>query len=600
MGLISLIKPNHKMDTFKKLSYPVGACALVLVSTCSVAADYPPISPPQSMSVEQKIAGAARWLNSITVDVTRKNTAIPAQLPRFVDDNWQDYWAYLAKNNSVYQSYRNMNDTRSCVVNNRNDATIERVITHNGAEVYDASVWQIALSLALSQTNPSFSANDRYKAQLALRSYEQLLTDDNPTYFNTYRAYESPKNFQYGVNGVGMASAFYSYIRRFMAPTWADNPDPLNNCNMQWPEWSAVTGEEVWAMLIGPLQTSYLAQPNDNQWIWNSRIDYLSIPAITPLMAMQDPTTGALYRNVVLPDNSNSGEKFSISLENNFSAYAGLKMLQKALQLRENAFAAGAATAVANGQRGVSLQSTQQELANVDKLIGGLEDFFTNKSGKAAVWNKEGGYFVSSLDKQNGAYAMHASNGDNSEFAVDVQTWGATVLIDYPGLAQKVEQVYGTDMFGRMWSAMREKGGYQENGQLLGVGYGTQDPSQPYYQMSGEWTLGAINAAFAIASYTRSNSTASEVIDDARTMLKGIDDRIATVYPDNSKRLGYLYSNKRALIPFGWYSNAMPSTASTGWALMVNSCFDPFVLGGAMDRKDVCAAVVDRASVTRE
>jgi len=43
--------------------------------------------------------------------------------------------------------------------------------------------------------------------------------------------------------------------------SWGGNRDPLNTgktgCTMNWPDYQAVTGEQVWAALIGPLQTMY-------------------------------------------------------------------------------------------------------------------------------------------------------------------------------------------------------------------------------------------------------------------------------------------------------------------------------------------------------
>ena len=44
----------------------------------------------------------------------------------------------------------------------------------------------------------------------------------------------------------------------------------------------------------------------------------------------------------------------------------------------------------------------------------------------------------------------------------------------------------------------------------------------------------------------------------------------------------YLYASKRYKIPFGWYANPLPSTASTGWVIMVADKYDPFVYGGGL------------------
>ena len=43
----------------------------------------------------------------------------------------------------------------------------------------------------------------------------------------------------------------------------------------------------------------------------------------------------------------------------------------------------------------------------------------------------------------------------------------------------------------------------------------------------------------------------------------------------------YLYASRRYLIPFGWYANPIPSTASTAWIVMVADDFDPLGYGGS-------------------
>jgi len=54
--------------------------------------------------------------------------------------------------------------------------------------------------------------------------------------------------------------------------------------------------------------------------------------------------------------------------------------------------------------------------------------------------------------------------------------------------------------------------------------------------------------------------------------------------------IALLYANKRVWIPFGWFANAMPATASSGWAVMVYKCYNPFILGGG-NMSDACAKV---------
>jgi len=40
------------------------------------------------------------------------------------------------------------------------------------------------------------------------------------------------------------------------------------------------------------------------------------------------------------------------------------------------------------------------------------------------------------------------------------------------------------------------------------------------------------------------------------------------------------YANKRYFIPFGWYANPLPSTASVGWAVFTDKNYNPYYFGG--------------------
>jgi phosphoribosylamine--glycine ligase len=37
----------------------------------------------------------------------------------------------------------------------------------------------------------------------------------------------------------------------------------------------------------------------------------------------------------------------------------------------------------------------------------------------------------------------------------------------------------------------------------------------------------------------------------------------------------YLYANRRAMVPFGWYANPLPSTCATAWRVMLTRNFNP-------------------------
>jgi hypothetical protein len=83
--------------------------------------------------------------------------------------------------------------------------------------------------------------------------------------------------------------------------------------------------------------------------------------------------------------------------------------------------------------------------------------------------------------------------------------------------------------------------------------------------------------------------------EDEAALLEGVqtlrfDRYMGTAFPGKPADYGnlivqpskpYLYASKRYQIPFGWYANPLPSTASTGWMIMVADDYDPFAYGGS-------------------
>ena len=113
--------------------------------------------------------------------------------------------------------------------------------------------------------------------------------------------------------------------------------------------------------------------------------------------------------------------------------------------------------------------------------------------------------------------------------------------------------------------------------------------------MSAEWTAGAINAVRNMMSfYGAASPYAASLKQDEAAMLKAlgalrIDRYASTDFPgkpaDYTKLVSlktkpYLYASRRYHIPFGWYANPLPSTASTAWIVMIADNYDPFGIGG--------------------
>lgn len=528
------------------------------------AADYPTYTPAMNISAEAQVPMEAAWLHSMAM-TTQYNTIT---IPKSFDA--RDYWKYLVANNSSYQTYREAHDTHDCRVIPGNEATIERSLQNTGLDIYDGAIWQMSLALAAKYQPLAYKQD--------VDNYQNFLVNgiaDKEIAFQSYRAEGG-----YTYNGrYNYLSGQKAYLLKFISPVYAYNYDAVNGCMMNWPEWSAVTGEEAWAVLIGPVQSIYLLNDGNNNPNWSADTqadNYLQLgkEALGAIQKMQAPS-GGVYRNVAMPDQP---QDLDISLENNFSLYAGLTMLEQALKQRDHVLSLTASKDV--------LQSDKDDLQTIATIKNRMVKFFAGLGG-VPVYDRDGKYFYASVN---------GNVPNTKDFAVDVQTWGATVIATNPELLQAMNDSYGPDvMFAMLQNAVTKSGYYDSHNQLLGVGYTAQKASDDFYVMSGEWTLGAVNAAIVLADYYHADADKSSLlISEAKMMLKGLRQETSSLQGSDTSptsRLSYLYANKRVLIPFGWYANKSPSTASTGWSLMVNSCFNPLELGGGK-HQGVCKEVL--------
>jgi hypothetical protein len=98
----------------------------------------------------------------------------------------------------------------------------------------------------------------------------------------------------------------------------------------------------------------------------------------------------------------------------------------------------------------------------------------------------------------------------------------------------------------------------------------------------------------ASINYADARQYERELLEDERTMLQGVQalrlDRYAvTEFPGKPEHYSdlitgptkpYLYASRRYRIPFGWYANPIPSTASTAWVILIADEYDPFGYAG--------------------
>ncbi len=558
----------------KQLALSIIACAISTYTFANTPIkattdSYPSYTSADNIPAASQIPMEALWLH---LNASHTGGVV---IPKSFDTS--GYWPFMAANNQNYKTYLKTADNGSCIIpsDHSNDATLERAMQQQGLDIYDGAVWQIALATALKY-NPVLYSED-------IEEYKNFLTNGLASGFQSYSAFKG-----YTYNGIPMPSAKNAYLLKFVSPTWDGNYDSINDCKMQWPEWSAVTGEEAWAVLIGPVQSIYLMNDGANNPNWSSVSqagDYIQLGknALGAIKQMQ-AQSGGVYRDVALPGQQ---QNFAISLENNFSLYAGLSMLEQALKARvlsNNLILANKKNNQTSNALRQVITSDQDDINTINAIKKNMVKFFAGQGG-VNVFDRTGNYFYSSV---NGA------TPDTNEFAVDVQTWGATVIAtskkdakdpDDPDLLQTMTDAYGTDvMFNMLQAAITKSGYYDSNNTLLGVGYTEQKPTDDFYELSGEWTLGAINAAIVLADHYKNDASKSSVlVAEAQKMMVGVTKEASSLQGSGSgetSRISYLYANKRVFIPFGWYSNKASSTASTGWSLMMNNCFNPLELGG--------------------
>lgn len=495
---------------------------------------------------------------------------------------------------------------------------VERVNVHNGANIYDAATWQIAVMLGAvkGKLRPS-SPTSAYA--LASSLTEVLRHSGAPSTGNTApgttRAVTTGTSFVY--NGTAVAEGRRAFAFRTMAPDWLAR-DPLMDSpyapfisaknlptsnpayaagKITWTDWKPIMGENAWAFLIGPLQAAhihYIVSLKGTFVPFKDPAVQNALDVLPTFAAMQSAVGGVYYAPAGTLGNAGAApvNPYQVSVENNFSLYAGLRILYATLRASlagESALAAEERTRIADALRLIDAMINGGRI-DANRDTKGLLSFFKN-----AAWRN--GAFV------QGGLANDPAQGRDwvpatEPLAVDVQTWGIAAL----GTKQ-IDAWFGAGAAFEMWQRVKTWGAYGMGQTLWGVGYSDRDgngidQNGAYRQgvLSGEWTAGAINAVRSmISAYGAAPATAARLKEDEAAMLKALNALRIDQYPaagfpgtppDYSKLIPmktkpYLYASRRHHIPFGWYANPLPSTASTAWAIMIATGYNPFAYGGA-------------------
>ena len=505
----------------------------------------------------------------------------------------------------------------------------ERVNVHNGTNIYDAATWQIAVVLG--------AVRNHFRSLLDLESY-RLASDQNQVLSQTRPLRDVPTGGRattsgslYLYNGTAITDPRSAYAFRMTAPEWLA-PDPLKDSefarfitvgklpennplyrfgHVSWSDWKPITGDNAWAFLVGPLQAAYVHYVVDD----GARCIPFAEPAVQNAIAVlhafaaMQSAGGAVYyapAGTLRNDSGGAASTHFVSIENNLSLLAGLRILKSTLAAElggDARLGPEARMQIARASQLIEAMVSGGPLPHAHHTRG-LREFLRTRA-----WSN--GEFVTGgfADEPDSATGWRPRPEPR---AVDVNTWGVAAL----GTAQ-IDAWFGFGAAYRMWERLKDWGAYGEGHTLWGVGYSdadgngrTQDGEFRAGVLSAEWTAGAIvMVRNMIQHYRAIPATAAEaaqarlfvasLAEDESRMIAGIQSLrygryLETGFPGKPADYAaliaepatpvrsepYLYSSRRYLIPFGWYANPLPSTAASAWVILIADRYDPFGYGG--------------------
>jgi hypothetical protein len=543
---------------------------------------------------------------------------------------WGDYVCRLRGVNCSVADYYDPNDY-AVKARNGEGAILqtERVNVHNGTNIYDAATWQIAVVLG-AVTNHFANLLDLDSYQLA--SYQnQVLSQVSNSRDVPTGARATTRGSLYEYNGTQITDPRSAYAFRMTAPQWLA-PDPLKDSqyahfitvgglpgnnpeyrfgHVSWTDWKPITGDNAWAFLVGPLQAAYLHYVVDR----GGRCVPFSEPAVQNAVsalrafAAMQSAIGAIYyapAGTTQNQGTAAASPYFVSIENNLSLFAGLRILKATL----------ATELTADPELSSDANKRIKEVSHlIETMLSGgvLPDARQTKGIRE---------FLHTHAWRNGEFVTAGfANEPESKTewrpmpeprAVDVNTWGVAALG-----AEQIDDWFGFGAAYQVWERLKKWGAYGEGQSLWGVGYSDADANGTTQQgdfragvLSAEWTAGAIVMVRDMLHHYRAEQRSatesaqaqvfvSKLMADEAHMLAGIQNLRYGRYiqvnvpgkPANYANLivepttpirsqPYLYSSRRYFIPFGWYGNPIPSTAASAWVILIADRFDPFGYAG--------------------
>lgn len=534
----------------------------------------------------------------------------------------EDVCALPGRRCAVALRYRDWDHALEPEDSEAGDLLTERVMTHGGSNIYDVATWQVAVMLGALRGGFAVEEGGARGVEAAWRLVQGPVALLAGGHFarashpvpDMIRARSAGEVFVY--NGRRITEPRAAYAFRTLPPQWlsedpffdADAPPaarallsygplPANPAYRpglaSWSDWKPFTGENAWAFLLGPLQAARLYHEEAHRRGFVPFADPAvqnALPVLEAFSAMQAPMGGVYYAPAGTMENRGKSrvDPAFVAVENTLSLTAGLRLFDAVL----------AATRARDPAVGTA-EATRIDAARAEirvLLHGGRNRWGVEVAGlltfmRTHAW--QAGEFV-----QGGTVAPDGMSWTprRAPRAVDVNTWGIAVLG-----SGTIDAWHGHGSAWRAWERVKAWGGYGEGTRLLGVGFSDIDgngrDSDGRYRagiLSVEWSAGALTAVRDMRAHygalAERRAGGPEVLgwlaqlrEDEAGIREGIERLRLDRHPVRglerlraSGTLPYLYAGSRALVPFGWFANPLPSTCASAWRLMLAYGFDPF------------------------
>jgi hypothetical protein len=425
---------------------------------------------------------------------------------------------------------------------------IERMITHEGLDIYDGAVYQIVLAMlgdeeSLAQASKPIEIY--WKGAVGELHNIRAGYPENLFIYNP----QAPESVTSDISAYGRRGFIFRILNadgKYLSADPLDGKEELaefpNYSRLHWEDWKPVAGENAWVTMAAlhvyhkkyydPV-LGYLHNDESEELALAKELARAAILLQSSIGGVRMAPLGT-YREMS-PEEKATWEEGSwwyhqISTENNISWYSAFRMLYEI-----------------TGNSEYQLAMTR------------IEDYMR------FVWDKEQGIFHQGANFTNGQWALNKEH-----FALDVQTW-AMVCFG----AETIDRWFGEGAAFNIWQSSRQRAGvFDAEQNLLGVGY-----TEEHDRISVEWSAGAIMALQDLIGYyqDRDPVIVREVSQNMKSMRLGMETLLKDISETQS---AYSYSSRRGWIPFGWNSHDpnVLSLASTGWMVFVDAQFNPFRL----------------------